>query len=123
MKSPLHTDLIINQLSIEFGLRCNYCGTLLERKFVVDHVIPLYQGGTDIISNLRLCCNSCNIRKASMSLERFRRKDWFLNNLGIRLINVRNSENPSIYASAIEKLEKYTGKKFDYSSHKFYFEK
>lgn len=54
------------------GSLCNYCGvpTLLSSSSgplqrTVDHVIPVSFGGKDELSNLVLCCRSCNSRKSN----------------------------------------------------------
>lgn len=52
------------QALIHSGHRCIYCGvTSLEEKLQVDHVIPVYEGGTDDIGNLVVACRACNIGK------------------------------------------------------------
>ena len=48
--------------------RCGYC--LTQQEFVpldleVEHIVPLYRGGNDEISNLALACRSCNLRKGT----------------------------------------------------------
>lgn len=61
---------------------CHYCGCDLERgdetpaplnRATIDHVIPRSAGGAHHISNLVLCCLSCNSSKGGRSLAEFRR--------------------------------------------------
>jgi 5-methylcytosine-specific restriction endonuclease McrA len=51
-----------------YGWRCAYCGGPFEE---VDHVIPLSQGGTNWLSNLRPACSSCNRRKFCKPVDEF----------------------------------------------------
>lgn len=47
---------------------CEYCHTseLWQYvRFTVDHIVPLYQGGTDDMENLCLACFHCNRRKSN----------------------------------------------------------
>lgn len=43
--------------------RCAHCKK--RRKLTKDHVTPLAEGGTDLISNIQPLCLSCNCRKAA----------------------------------------------------------
>jgi len=40
---------------------------LITREYSVhvDHIFPLFKGGTNEYSNLALCCANCNLRKGS----------------------------------------------------------
>lgn len=114
---------IVEELSKLFGMVCNYCGTSLTGRFTIDHIVPLTSGGTHEVENLMLCCTSCNVKKGRLSLEEFRRKDWFQREIGITLIGNLESSNVHLSTTAVQKIETYTGRKFDYSDHKFFFEK
>lgn len=60
--------------------RCAYCGTYLDEKFTIDHIIPKRRNmdysnlpsGKDEIDNYNPCCYSCNSSKNSFSLEKWR---------------------------------------------------
>jgi len=44
------------------GKKCVYCHVVSN--LVVDHMVPIAQGGTDDIDNLALACKACNSGKA-----------------------------------------------------------
>jgi hypothetical protein len=51
------------------NFRCIYCGaTKEETKLVVDHVIPVRDGGTNDMGNLATACQPCNAGKAARSV-------------------------------------------------------
>nr|WP_313010760.1 DUF1376 domain-containing protein [Brucella intermedia] len=56
-----HTDLEWAALFAACGSRCVKCGATeqIER----DHIVPVYQGGSDGIYNLQPLCRSCNAGK------------------------------------------------------------
>ena len=48
--------------------RCEYCRApeiVFNFPFEIEHIVPLYRGGNDEISNLALACRSCNLRKGT----------------------------------------------------------
>ena len=53
--------------------RCTYCWkfpTLLNQ-LTVDHVVPLYYGGSNAADNLVPCCDKCNKAKGKLTLAEF----------------------------------------------------
>lgn len=42
---------------------CYYCHKKLDKKYEVDHVIPLSRGGTNDPSNIVIACRPCNRKK------------------------------------------------------------
>lgn len=42
--------------------KCAYCKVLLD-KYHIDHIFPLYLGGSNDRSNLQLTCPTCNLSK------------------------------------------------------------
>lgn len=57
------------------GFRCRYCGTTaVAEPLVVDHVVPVAEGGTDEPSNLVCACWSCNSGKSAVPLDDLRIK-------------------------------------------------
>lgn len=64
-KLPLRIQEQVRQRA---GYLCEYCHTseLWQYvRFTIDHIVPLAQGGADMLDNLALTCFHCNRRKAS----------------------------------------------------------
>lgn len=45
---------------------CKKCGNKLDPMFETDHITPLYQGGTNDVSNLQALCRNCHGKKTMM---------------------------------------------------------
>lgn len=61
---------------------CYLCGVICTRTNVtLDHVIPLYHGGSHTTDNLRVACRSCNSSKGTKLLKDF-----------IKTINLPNAD-------------------------------
>lgn len=43
--------------------KCGKCNTILDASYEVDHIIPLYKGGSNENSNLMALCRNCHGRK------------------------------------------------------------
>lgn len=54
--------------------RCEECGELLEGACEVDHVIPLSDGGENLVSNLMVRCLPCHRRKTAADKRRRRER-------------------------------------------------
>lgn len=60
--------------------RCAYCGQKIALKDMqIDHLYPIYLGGTNDFSNLMPSCRSCNNYKRTYTLEKFREQLTLLN--------------------------------------------
>ena len=59
---------------IFYGKRCLACGKSRGR-IVLDHVIPLYEGGRHDPDNLQPLCYSCNTRKGTKTID-YRPYPW-----------------------------------------------
>jgi len=55
--------------------RCEACGVTLSAPWQCDHLIPLADGGTNALENLRVLCASCHTEKTKRDRER-RRQTW-----------------------------------------------
>ena len=42
---------------------CNHCQQLLDSTYEIDHIIPVYQGGSNEMSNLQALCRNCHGKK------------------------------------------------------------
>lgn len=52
---------------------CAYCGAALKPStLTVDHVHPVYRGGTNDYDNLFPACRGCNNQKSTFTIEEFR---------------------------------------------------
>lgn len=55
------------------GGKCAYCGCEITLKQMqADHLVPFELGGADEMENLLPSCRSCNHRKNTETIERFR---------------------------------------------------
>ena len=43
--------------------KCGKCNTILDASYEVDHIIPLYKGGSNETSNLMALCRNCHGKK------------------------------------------------------------
>ncbi|MDL1870638.1 HNH endonuclease [Deltaproteobacteria bacterium PRO3] len=66
-----HTKDEWEALKLSFGGVCPRCKTS-GRRIVKDHIVPIYQGGSDSIENIQPLCNYCNSSKGA---ERINWKD------------------------------------------------
>lgn len=53
-------------------VQCHYCGCwIFPTNATLDHVVPRSRGGNNSLSNLLLCCRSCNQSKGSTPYKDF----------------------------------------------------
>ena len=58
-----------------FDGRCAYCGDKINfNNFYIDHIEPVFIGGSNKIENLFPSCFECNSCKTYLSIEQFRQK-------------------------------------------------
>lgn len=67
-----------NYIYGKYGKICLCCGS--AKNISLDHVIPVYKGGVDDVSNLQPLCKSCNSRKG-IGITDYRHKKTIENNL------------------------------------------
>lgn len=59
-----HTEKMWEKLVASFDCRCVFCGVHMAAVEVQkDHILPIYQGGSDSIENLQPLCKKCNTAK------------------------------------------------------------
>ena len=66
-----YADIDVIRLRKQLGDRCAYCNTPLSGAGVVDHIIPIRQGGANSPDNITLACWKCNGDKHSKTPEEF----------------------------------------------------
>lgn len=67
-------DVSTNQLLelIEKSSECYWCKESLSDKVThIDHLVPLSRGGLHTISNLRVTCSKCNLKKGNKTPEEY----------------------------------------------------
>jgi 5-methylcytosine-specific restriction endonuclease McrA len=58
----------------KFGRKCAYCDAQ-NVPLQIEHIHPRAKGGSNRISNLTLSCEKCNIKKGTMDIKDFLKKD------------------------------------------------
>lgn len=53
-------ETVKKYVAAEQQWRCNKCGDLLSAAFEIDHIIPLYKGGSNEAHNLQALCRNCH---------------------------------------------------------------
>lgn len=69
-----HTGDELKALFEKQGGRCAYCGRSIRNGYDADHIVPLSRGGSNWITNIQLCCASCNRRKWAHDHAEFARR-------------------------------------------------
>jgi len=68
---------------------CQYCGQCAPNvKLEVDHVIPVADGGSNDMDNLRTSCYACNRGKAGLQVQRTHRQKLSPRGTKARIIQV-----------------------------------
>lgn len=73
-----HKDTDIGRIKILQKYKCAICRISINKKYTIDHIIPLSKGGSNWPKNIQLVCKSCNSRKGAKIQELFMREGWFL---------------------------------------------
>lgn len=60
-----HTAKQIADLLVKQKRKCVNCLCSIEKKYHVDHIVPVARGGSNDISNIQLLCPTCNHRKSA----------------------------------------------------------
>ena len=74
---PKHTFIEWIELLKKHDNRCFYCGDKMTKYVGLkqrtrDHIVAIYNGGTDEISNIVPACRSCNSQKGTKTLEEWK---------------------------------------------------
>ena len=70
--------------------RCYECDRLLASTYQIDHTLPLWEGGTNTMSNLRALCVSCHAAKTQ--LEGIRRAQKLKEKIDAALLQKKRDE-------------------------------
>lgn len=66
------TPIVIQQLFAVASV-CPYCAGLLDpREKTLDHILPLARGGAHSLTNVVVCCRSCNSKKQDRTPSEWR---------------------------------------------------
>jgi 5-methylcytosine-specific restriction endonuclease McrA len=67
--TPRQKDEILQRNMKQFGFpvcEVEGCGAMCKRgQFQIDHIIPCWEGGTNDVSNGRVCCSACHSKKSA----------------------------------------------------------
>ena len=76
IKRPTDTNTLIYKRSVsetkkkyisaQQGWKCGHCQQQLSSTYEVDHIVPLYKGGSNDLTNLVSLCPNCHRNKTSM---------------------------------------------------------
>ena len=70
----IYTDTDVKALfDAQHGL-CNHCSKDISKRFEVDHIVPIFRGGSNWPNNLQLLCMPCNRSKSYKTPEEWRIK-------------------------------------------------
>jgi hypothetical protein len=71
---PYSTILNLSKLYLQTGFHCHYCGITMSigvfnapDSCTIEHKVSLSAGGTNHVSNLILCCDTCNWKKENVN--------------------------------------------------------
>lgn len=71
---------VIEANLLKYGInRCEACGKIIDKKYHIDHIIPVSEGGNNSFENLQLLCPKCNFKKRTKIIDF--RKDGHLGQL------------------------------------------
>lgn len=69
VRRSLNRDEVMTRKLKQQRNKCFYCATPITMADHLDHVIPVYYGGTNRLSNLVASCKPCNMAKMTDQIE------------------------------------------------------
>ena len=63
---PYITPLVKKRVAARQKWRCATCNHMLDETFEIDHVTPLFRGGTNSEINLQALCKRCHAMKSAL---------------------------------------------------------
>ena len=66
LRRPYITPLVKKRVAANQKWRCASCKRLLDETYELDHIIPLFKGGTNLESNLQALCKRCHAMKSAL---------------------------------------------------------
>lgn len=58
------TNAMKKVVGANYKWKCAGCSSMLDEGYQVDHILPLFKGGTNDISNLQPLCGTCHNKKS-----------------------------------------------------------
>lgn len=72
LETTIETGDLHQLLHSTYGQPCPYCKAQLKyQNMSCDHIVPLEQGGTNNLQNLRVVCKRCNTRKGPLTHQEY----------------------------------------------------
>ena len=68
----------IADMHIKQKRKCAICKCSIKDSYHIDHIIPLFRGGSNYRKNLQLTCQTCNLKKGHKDPIDFMREKGFL---------------------------------------------
>ena len=65
-RRPYITPLVKKRVAANQKWRCASCKSLLDETYELDHVKPLFKGGTNLETNLQALCKRCHAIKSAL---------------------------------------------------------
>ena len=63
---PYITQLVKKRVAAKQKWRCASCRSLLDETYELDHIKPLFKGGTNSEGNLQALCKRCHVMKSAL---------------------------------------------------------